>query len=152
MLERILNAALAGEMDAHLSLDERSKGNRRNGKMPKQVQTRYGGVTIETPRDRDGSFDPQTDRKRKTTPAEGMTALRDKGVRDTLICCVLPLPFAHCKTVQCNSVPFLCTASSLRFPILEMSHHPLSYERHCFTILYILFDIPNITYLASHPF
>ena len=27
MLERILNAVLEGEMDAHLSLDERSKGN-----------------------------------------------------------------------------------------------------------------------------
>lgn len=117
MLERILNAALAGETDAHLSLDERSKGNRRNGKMPKQVQTRYGGVTIETPRDRDGSFDPQTDRKRKTTPAESMTALRDKSTRDTLICCILSLSFAHCKTVQCNSVPILCTASSLCFPI-----------------------------------
>ena len=45
MLERILNAALEGEMDVHLSSDERSKGNRRNGK-----------VTVETPRDRDGSF------------------------------------------------------------------------------------------------
>ena len=29
MLERILNAALEGEIDAHLSIDERSKGNRR---------------------------------------------------------------------------------------------------------------------------
>ena len=38
MLERILNAALEGEMDAHLSIDERSQGNRRNGKLPKQVQ------------------------------------------------------------------------------------------------------------------
>ena len=56
MLERILNAALEGEMDAHLSSDERSKGNRRNGKMPKQMQTRYGEVTVETPRDRDDSF------------------------------------------------------------------------------------------------
>lgn len=56
MLERILNAALEGEMDAHLSSDERSKGNLRNGKMPKQMQTRYGEVTVETPRDRDGSF------------------------------------------------------------------------------------------------
>ena len=147
-----MNAALAGEMGAYLSLDERSKGNRCNGKMPKQVQTRYDRVTIETSRDRNGSFDPQTDRKRKTTPAEGMTALRDKGVRDTLICCVLSLSFAYCKTVQCNSVLILCTASSLRFPILEMSHHPLSPERQCFTILRILFDIPNITYLASHPF
>ena len=39
LLERILNAALEGEMDAHLSIDERSKDNRRNGKLPKQVQT-----------------------------------------------------------------------------------------------------------------
>ena len=49
-----------------ISLDERSKSNRRNGKMPEQVQTRYGEVTVETPRDRDGSFEPQTIKKRKT--------------------------------------------------------------------------------------
>ena len=34
--------------------------------MPEQVQTRYGEVTVETPRDRDGSFEPQTIKKRKT--------------------------------------------------------------------------------------
>ena len=72
MLERILNAALEGEMDAHLSDESRSSGNRRNGKMPKTVQTQYGEVTVETPRDRDGSFDPQTVRKRETILAEGM--------------------------------------------------------------------------------
>ncbi|SHL15281.1 Transposase, Mutator family, partial [Xylanibacter ruminicola] len=66
MLERILNAALEGEMDAHLSEGSRESGNRRNGKMPKTVQTQYGEVTVETPRDRDGSFDPQTVRKRET--------------------------------------------------------------------------------------
>ena len=66
MLERILNAALEGEMDAHLSIDERSKGNLHNGKLPKQVQTCYGEFTVETPRDRDGSFEPQTIKKRKT--------------------------------------------------------------------------------------
>ena len=72
MLERILNAALEGEIDAHLSDESRSSGNRRNGKMPKTVQTQYGEVTVETPRDRDGSFDPQTVRKRETILAEGM--------------------------------------------------------------------------------
>ena len=72
MLERILNAALEGEMDAHLSDESRSSGNRRNGKMSKTVQTQYGEVSIETPRDRDGSFDPQTVRKRETVLAEGM--------------------------------------------------------------------------------
>ena len=72
MLERILNAALEGEMDAHLSEESRESGNRRNGKMSKRVQTQYGEVTVETPRDRDGSFDPQTVRKRETILAEGM--------------------------------------------------------------------------------
>ena len=72
MLEHILNAALEGEMDAHLSEESRESGNRRNGKMSKTVQTQYGEVTVETPRDRNGSFDPQTVRKRETILAEGM--------------------------------------------------------------------------------
>ena len=67
-----LNAAVEGEMDAHLTSEERSQGNRRNGKMPEQVQTLYGEVTVETPRDRDGSFEPQTVKKRETILAEGM--------------------------------------------------------------------------------
>ena len=36
------------------------------------MQTRYGEVTVETPRDRDGSFEPQTVKKRETILAEGM--------------------------------------------------------------------------------
>ena len=70
MLERILNAALEGEMDAHLNSSDRSSGNRRNGKMSKTVQTKYGEVTVETPRDRDGSFKPETVKKRETILAE----------------------------------------------------------------------------------
>ena len=72
MLERILNAALEGEMDAHLDKASREAGNRRNGRMSKKVQTQYGEVTVETPRDRDGSFEPETVRKRETILAEGM--------------------------------------------------------------------------------
>lgn len=59
-------------MDAHLSEEERSSGNRRNGKMSKKVQTKYGEVTIETPRDRDGTFQPETVKKRETILANGM--------------------------------------------------------------------------------
>ena len=40
LLESILNAALEGEMDAHLTEEERQMGNRRNGKMQKQVSIR----------------------------------------------------------------------------------------------------------------
>ena len=49
LLESILNAALEGEMDAHLTEEERQKGNRRNGKMQKQVQTPLGEVIVSTP-------------------------------------------------------------------------------------------------------
>lgn len=72
LLENIINAALEGEMDAHFTEESRQAGNRRNGKMQKQVQTPVGEVTVSTPRDRDSSFDPQFIKKRETMLAEGM--------------------------------------------------------------------------------
>lgn len=72
LLESILNAALEGEMDAHLSEEERMSGNRRNGKMHKQVQTSMGEVTVSTPRDRNSTFEPQFIKKRETILAEGV--------------------------------------------------------------------------------
>ena len=68
----ILNAALEGEMDAHITKEERQMGNRRNGKMQKQVQTSLGEVTVSTPCDRNSSFDPQFIKKRETIHAEGV--------------------------------------------------------------------------------
>ena len=72
LLESILNAALEGEMDAHLTEEERDLGNRRNGKMQKQVQTALGEVTVSTPRDRQSTFEPQFIKKRETILAEGV--------------------------------------------------------------------------------
>lgn len=61
VLEDFLNAALEGEMDIHLAeTKSQNKSNRRNGKMRKEVQTEYGPVEVETPRDREGSFTPET--------------------------------------------------------------------------------------------
>lgn len=68
-----MNAALEGEMDAHFDEQERSSGNRRNGKMYKQVQTPLGEVTVSTPRDRQSTFDPQFIKKRETTLAENVS-------------------------------------------------------------------------------
>lgn len=72
LLENLLNAALEGEMDVHLDEDERLLGNRRNGHMSKQVQTSLGEVTVNTPRDREGSFSPQFIKKRETILAKGV--------------------------------------------------------------------------------
>ena len=70
MIENIVNAVLEGEMDAHLTRESRESGNRRNGKMQKQVQTPVGDITVTTPRDRDASFDPQFIKKRETMLSE----------------------------------------------------------------------------------
>lgn len=73
ILEDFLNTALEGEMESHLAETKPQTGNRRNGKMAKQLKTEYGVVEIETPRDRDGSFSPETVQKRQTILAEGLS-------------------------------------------------------------------------------
>ena len=75
LLENLLNSALEGEMDSHLDGVEREMGNHRNGHMSKQVQTSMGEITINTPRDRDGTFDPQVVRKREKILADRIIGL-----------------------------------------------------------------------------
>jgi len=60
LLQSIVNAALEGEMDYHLS-DERQNGltNRRNGTNTKTVRSRVGPIEVSTPRDRSGTHEPQ---------------------------------------------------------------------------------------------
>lgn len=65
MLKRLLEAAMEGEMDAHL--EKTDTPNRRNGKMGKKVKTGFGSIEVNTPRDRDGSFEPEILPKRQTT-------------------------------------------------------------------------------------
>lgn len=72
LLENLLNSALEGEMDSHLDGVEREMGNRRNGLMNKRVQISMGEVTINTPLDRDGTFDPQVVRKREKILADSL--------------------------------------------------------------------------------
>jgi len=73
VLEDFLNAAMEGEMETHLQETKPVTKNRRNGKMPKTLQTEYGPIEVETPRDRDGSFEPEIVQKRQTILAEGLS-------------------------------------------------------------------------------
>lgn len=60
--------ALQGEMEAHLiesSLEE--GGNRRNGITTKTIKSSAGSFELESPRDRNGTFEPQLIKKRQTT-------------------------------------------------------------------------------------
>jgi transposase-like protein len=60
LIQRLVNAALSGEMNAHLK-EERVLGikNRRNGHTSKKLDTELGPVEISPPRDRAGRFEPQ---------------------------------------------------------------------------------------------
>lgn len=69
VLKHFLEAALSAEMELHLDEEERTKGNRRNGKIKKQVKTSDGLIEIESSRDRSGSFEPSIIKKRETRPS-----------------------------------------------------------------------------------
>ena len=65
----MFEAMLNGEMDNHLGYDSNDKGsktteNRRNGYIEKTVRTSQGKIEIKSPRDHDGSFEPQVISKR----------------------------------------------------------------------------------------
>lgn len=70
LVKRILEAGLEGELEGHLAEDP--VPNRRNGKGRKKVKTGQGEIDLITPRDRNGSFEPQMVRKRQRTLGEGL--------------------------------------------------------------------------------
>lgn len=65
LLKRVLEASLEAEMDVHIEQSRTKGSNRRNGRLGKQVQSSLGGFEVFTPRDRQGSFSPQTLPKRQ---------------------------------------------------------------------------------------
>ena len=72
MLKRFLESALDSEMEAHLDIEERSVGNKRNGKGKKTIKSSTGSFEIETPQDRQSSFEPQIVKKRDTILADNL--------------------------------------------------------------------------------
>jgi transposase-like protein len=70
LTKQILETGLEVEMEEHLGYEKhaaegRDGGNSRNGTRSKTVITEVGPVEIDTPRDRDGTFEPKTVRKRQ---------------------------------------------------------------------------------------
>jgi transposase-like protein len=65
LLKEFLEGALEGELEAHI--EESEEANRKNGKGKKKVKTSVGAVDIATPRDRNGTFEPEIVAKRSKT-------------------------------------------------------------------------------------
>lgn len=66
LLKMILEASLEGEINDHIK-ETKPTRNRRNGKSKKQITSGLGIFELETPRDRQGTFEPQTVPKRQVT-------------------------------------------------------------------------------------
>jgi transposase-like protein len=71
LVKLTVETALNAELDEHLSYEKhapfgRGSGNNRNGTTAKRLKGQHGEVAIDTPRDRNGSFDPQFVRKSQT--------------------------------------------------------------------------------------
>ena len=68
---RVVETALGAELSEHLGYPHGEAppggaGNHRNGSTPKTLKTELGEVRVRTPRDRQGSFEPQLVGKRQT--------------------------------------------------------------------------------------
>lgn len=73
LIKQLMEAALEAELDYHL--DEckgNGQANRRNGKSTKTVKTGTGAFELATPRDREGSFEPEIIKKRQTVLNESL--------------------------------------------------------------------------------
>jgi putative transposase len=70
LTKRLVERAMEVELTDHLGYEPHQEPaggtrNTRNGSTPKTLITEHGAVRIDTPRDRDGSFEPQIVRKRQ---------------------------------------------------------------------------------------
>jgi len=70
LTKRLVERAMEVELTDHVGYEPHQEppgggGNTRNGAPPKTLITEHGKVTINAPRDRDGSFEPQIVRKRQ---------------------------------------------------------------------------------------
>lgn len=65
LLKEFLEEAMDAELESHIDLEDAP--NRKNGKGKKQVKTPVGSIEIATPRDRNGTFEPELIPKRHKT-------------------------------------------------------------------------------------
>lgn len=72
MLKSFIEKAMEAEMEAHLDEAERAHGNKRNGKGSKRIKSSVGEFEIETPQDRQSTFEPEIVKKRQQILAENL--------------------------------------------------------------------------------
>jgi putative transposase len=71
LTKQLLERAMAAELTEHVGYEKHdaagnNSGNSRNGKSAKTIKGTFGELALETPRDRNGSFEPQIIEKHQT--------------------------------------------------------------------------------------
>jgi putative transposase len=71
LTKQLLERAMAAEMTEHVGYEKHdpgghNSGNSRNGKSAKTIKGTFGDLALETPRDRNGTFEPQIIEKHQT--------------------------------------------------------------------------------------
>lgn len=71
LTKQLLERAMAAELTEHVGYEKhdaagKNSGNSRNGKSAKTLKGTFGELVLETPRDRNGSFEPQIIEKHQT--------------------------------------------------------------------------------------
>ena len=69
MLKNVIEKALEAEMEGHLDESQRTNGSKRNGR-PSRAAT---ALDIDTPQDRQSSFEPELVKKRQTILADNLS-------------------------------------------------------------------------------
>jgi len=64
LIKQLTEAALKAELDQHL--EHKTPSNRKNGFTKKTIKTSVGQFELQTPRDREGTFEPQLVKKNQT--------------------------------------------------------------------------------------
>ena len=90
----VVETALDAELTDHLGYDKNNpkgngSGNSRNGKSRKRLKGDHGDIDLETPRDREGTFEPQIVKKgqsRLTQMDDQILSLYAKGMSTRDIC------------------------------------------------------------------
>lgn len=73
LLQQMVDKMLDGEMDDFMNNQRKeATTNKRNGKIPKQVLSQTGPIYVNTPRDRNGSFEPELIGKRQRQLSSGL--------------------------------------------------------------------------------
>jgi putative transposase len=71
LTKQLLERAMAAELTEHVGYEKHdpgghNSGNSRNGKSAKTITGSFGDLALETPRDRNGTFEPQIIEKHQT--------------------------------------------------------------------------------------